>query len=381
MSPASSAPMRQYSGRVYILDGEYAFDDSGQLFYISGHWGTRALTDLIRSASLTHYVEVARSVGIDPFEMLRKARLPVDCLTRPDQRIAAAGVRRLLEASAAAAGIDEFGLRMAERGALSTLGPVALVVREQPTVGSALDVLARFIHIHAEAIRLNIVRDDDVVTMSVQLRRGRQPALRQSIEMTVGSLHRIVGSLFGDDWQPLEVHLMHSPPRNRRYYRSFFGCSIIYNSEIDAIVMEASDLERPIPTAHPSIARYLHQRVEAIAERSDKWDDKVSELVRALLPNGDCTVERVAAHLACDRRTVHRHLAGRGTSFSTILDTERADLAMRLIEDGDRPLKEIAALLSFSAQSAMARWFRGRFGCSITQWRGNDGQRAALTRW
>ncbi len=103
--------------------------------------------------------------------------------------------------------------------------------------------------------------------------------------------------------------------------------------------------------------------------------------MRALLPNGDCTIERVAEHLACDRRTIHRHLAGRGTSFSTILDTERADLVLRLIEDGDRPLKEMAALLGFSAQSAMARWFRGRFGCSITQWRGNDGQRAALTRW
>ena len=59
---------------------------------------------------------------------------------------------------------------------------------------------------------------------------------------------------------------MHSPPRNRRYYRSFFGCSVIYNSEVDAILMEASDLERPIPTAHPSIAQYLHQRVEAIAD-------------------------------------------------------------------------------------------------------------------
>src|SRR5882672_9099532 len=118
------------------------------------------MTDLIRSGSLTHYPEVARAVGLDPFEMLRKARLPASCLTRPDQRIAAAGVRRLLEASAAAAGIDEFGLRMAERGALSTLGPVALVVREQSTVGSALEALARFIHIHAEAIRLNIARDD-----------------------------------------------------------------------------------------------------------------------------------------------------------------------------------------------------------------------------
>jgi AraC-like DNA-binding protein len=89
----------------------------------------------------------------------------------------------------------------------------------------------------------------------------------------------------------------------------------------------------------------------------------------------------VAGHLACDRRAIHRHLAGRGTSFSEILDTERADIAMRLIEDRDRPLKEMAALPGFSAQSAMARWFRGRFGCSITQWRSGDRQRAAIAHW
>ena len=107
------------------------------------------------------------------------------------------------------------------------------------------------------------------------------------------------------------------------------------------------------------IADYLRQRVEALETRSNKWDDKVSELVRALLPNGDCTIERVAEHLACDRRTIHRHLAERGTSFSTILDTERADLVVRLIEDGDRPLKEMAALLGFSAQ-----WRAGFAGVS-----------------
>ena len=335
------------------------------------------MTDLIRSATLTHYADVARSVGLDPVEMLRKVRLPVSCLTRPDLRIAVAGVRRLLEASAAAAGIDEFGLRMAERGELSNLGPVGLVVREQSNVGSALEALARFVHIHAEALRLNIARDGDIVTLSIQLRGGRQQALRQSIERGLGTLHRIIGSLCGDDWRPLEVHLMHAAPRNRGYYRRFFGCNIIFNSEVDAVLMAADDLERPIPTAHPRMARYLRQRVEEIATRSEKWDDKVGELVRSLLPNGDCTIERVAEHLACDRRTIHRHLAGRGTTFSTILDTERADLVMRLIREGDRPLTEMAVLLGFSAQSAMARWFRGRFGCSITQWRSGDRQLAA----
>ncbi len=215
------------------------------------------MTDLIRSACLTHYPEVARSVGLDPLEMLRKVRLPVNCLDDPDLRIAVSGLRRLLEASAAAAGVDEFGLRMAERGGLSNLGPVALVVREQSTVGTAIEALARFIHIHHEGMRLKIERDAEVVMISVTLRGGRPRAPRQSTELAVGTIDRIIRSLFGDDWRPLDVHLMHSPPRNRRYYRAFFGCNVIFNSEADAILLAAEDLERPIPTAHPMIADYL----------------------------------------------------------------------------------------------------------------------------
>ena len=68
-------------------------------------------------------------------------------------------------------------------------------------------------------------------------------------------------------------------------------------------------------------------RVETIDVPSENWDDKVSEFVRLLMPDGLCTVERVAEHLGCNRRTMHRHLFENGTSFSEILDAERAALA------------------------------------------------------
>jgi AraC-like DNA-binding protein len=328
------------------------------------------MTDLIRSACLTHYAEVARSVGIEPAKMLRRARLPLACLNDQNMRIAVGGVRRLLEASADAAGVEEFALRMAERGGLANLGPVGLVVREQATVGAAIQALARFIHIQNEAMRLEIEHQDGVVTIAFLLRGGgRHRATRQSTELAVGRVHTVISSLFSGDWRPLEVHFMHSPPRSRRYHRYFFGCDVTFDSDFDAILCAASDMDRPISTAHPLIASYVQDRVEAIDIRSENWDDKVSELVRSLLSSGHCTIERVAEHLACDRRTIHRRLFDCGTSFSAILDTQRAELVMRLIEDGNRPLAGIAELLGFSAQSAMSRWFRGRFGCSITQWR------------
>jgi len=323
------------------------------------------MTDLIRSTCLMHYAETARSVGLEPTKMLRKVKLPLACLNDQNMRVAVGSVRRLLEVSATEAGVEDFALRMAGRGSFETLGPVGLVVREQATVGAAIGALARFIHIHDEAMRLEIDRGQELVTIGF-LVRG---ATRQSTELALGRVYTTIRLLFGSGWRPVEVCFMHSPPRQRRFHRQFFGCNVTFNADLDSIRLNARDLDHPIRSANPAIARYVQSSVEAIRVRPESWNGKVGELVRSLLPGGRCTIERVAEYLACDRRTVHRHLRDCGTTFSAILNEQRANLVTRLIEDGNRPLGAIAELLGFSAQSAMARWFRGHFGCSVTQWR------------
>src|SRR4029078_3195952 len=134
------------------------------------------MTELIRSATLTHYPRLARAVRLDPVAMLRKVRLPLTCLERRDLRIPVRNVRRLLELSAEISGVETFGLRLAEQGDLSNLGPLALLIREQATIGTALEALSRFIHIHNEGMRLVIRRQDDIVTITFLIRGG---AMRQ----------------------------------------------------------------------------------------------------------------------------------------------------------------------------------------------------------
>jgi len=43
--------------------------------------------------------------------------------------------------------------------------------------------------------------------------------------------------------------------------------------------------------------------------------------------------------------------------------------ATRYIRDSDRPLSVVAEMLGFSALSVLSRWFRGKFGCSMSVWR------------
>ena len=226
--------------------------------------------------------------------MLRKVRLPVSCLERPDLRIAVAGVRRLLEASAAAAGVDEFGLRMADRGGLSNLGPVALVVREQATIGDC-DRSAVAVHPypprrHASEDRARRRCRHDHPSPCAAAGRARRDSRRKwRWEACIASS----ASLFGDDWRPLDVHLMHSPPRNRRYYRSFFGCNVIFNSEIRRHPARRAR-SGPSDSLGASADRAIicDKRVEAIEHTVQTTGTTRSrELVRALLPGGDCTIE------------------------------------------------------------------------------------------
>jgi hypothetical protein len=243
------------------------------------------MPDLIRSAVLTDYVELARAVGLDPYRMLDAVGLGRAALRDPDAKIPAAAVRRLFEASAKAAGIEDFGLRLAEKRALSNLGPLALVVREQPTVRKALDALIHYIRLHNESMLVNLHEDEDTLVISPVLRVGRPVPTRQSVELTIGVLYRILRMLLGDRWKPLAVHFAHQAPAKLDHHRRFFRVPIEFGAEVDGVVCSARDLEAPIPAADPTMARYAQRYLDSIGARPNvSLSEKVREMVAALLP-------------------------------------------------------------------------------------------------
>jgi len=89
---------------------------------------------LIRSAALNNYVELSRSLGLDPYRMITSCGLPAACLDDPDTKVPLASVIKLLEQSALKSGKPDFGLRLAENRTLANVGALALLVREQPSV-------------------------------------------------------------------------------------------------------------------------------------------------------------------------------------------------------------------------------------------------------
>ena len=320
------------------------------------------MSALIRSGSLTHYADVARRAGLDPGRMLREFGLPQRCLDDAEIKVPVDSVRRLLESSADRSGIEAFGLLMAEARRLSHLGPLGLLVREQPTLRLAVEAFARYGRRLNAALLLAIEEAGDVVVLREELIVGRAGPVRQSTELVVGVAFRTLSALLGPEWRPRRVCFAHDAPADRSVHERVFGRNVEFGHDFNGIVCARADLDRPNPNADPAMAKYAQRLLEeSPAGSADNVSIQVRQLVVTLLGSGSCTIERVAQHLGVDRRTVHRRLASDGQAFSAIVDTVRRELAERYLKDRHRSLAEVSSLLGFAAPSGFSRWYRRQF--------------------
>jgi AraC-like DNA-binding protein len=325
---------------------------------------------LVRTAALSGYVELCRSLGVDPQELMRRVGLDTAALAVQDRWISGAAAVEVLELSAAASGHDDFGVLMAEFRRFSNLGPVSLVVREEPDVRSALEVLIRHQHMYNEVLHARLSEGDGLATLKVDLRLGEAMESRQATELAVAAFHRILRGFLHPRWQPLSVWFRHPAPADASTHRRVFGPTVQFGREFDGIVFYADDLDAPNAMADPQLREYARQYFESIAVPKDTTvADRVRELIEVLLPSGRCSIEQVARSLGVDRRTVHRRLAASGETFSSLLSATRMHLAEQFVANPRRSLTEISDLLGFSSLSAFSRWFREQFGCSPRAWR------------
>jgi AraC-like DNA-binding protein len=326
---------------------------------------------LARYAALTGYAALSDSLGLDWAPLMRRVRLDPAGLAVQDRWISAAAVARLLEISAAASGREDFGLRLVEFRRLANLGPLTLVIREEPDVRSVLETLIRNQQTYNQAISIHLSEADGLATIRMDLELGEPVGTRQAMELAVGGLHHIHRNLHGRRWQPLSVCFSHPAPADLSTHFRIFGHAVQFQREFAGIVLRASDLAAPNEIADPLLRPYAHQFLGSIASPADITAmTRVRELIEVLLPTGHCSIVQVARSLGVDRRTVHRRLADSGETFSSLLNSVRAELSERLVPNPRRSLTEIAAELGFSELSSFSRWFRGQFGCTPKEWRG-----------
>lgn len=323
---------------------------------------------MLRSAVLNGYVKTAESLGLNADALMRVSGIDPGTVASATGWIPALAVDRLLELSADQSDRLDFGLLMSTDRGLSNLGPVGLVAREEPDVRSALGVVLRHLNLHNEAIDLAMTERRGLTTVQVRSAPGIDLG-RQSVELVVASVLRILADVLSPEWAPSMTYLEHHAPEDTSTHRHLLGDHVTFDHEFSGIVLPTSDLEQDNPLSNPQLRPFVQEYLGLLVPGTGPTlSIQAHDLIATLLPTGNFSADKIARNLGMDRRTLHRRLAVTGASYSSILDAVRREHASTAILRGHTSFTEIAVALGFSELSAFSRWFRGEFGMSPRAW-------------
>lgn len=323
---------------------------------------------LVRAATLTNFFEVAQHVGLNPQPLLREVGLSRALLSDPEQRIPAASAVRLLEQAAATSLCPDFGLRMAESRQLSDFGVISLLISHQRTLREALRVTMQYRHLLNDTLAMQLEDTGPLVIIREEV-VATAPS-RQATELALGVLFRMCAAVMGGRWAPQSVNFSHEAPPDLALHRRLFACRLEFGCEFNGIVCRAADLDAPNPAADPAMARFAQRFVESLPlvnEPSVVLD--VRKAIYLMLPGGRASTSYVAQALGLSVRTLQRQLDEADTSFTTMLNEVRHELATRYVSNPRYSLVRVSELLGYSTPSSFTRWFIAQFGVPPQQWR------------
>lgn len=323
----------------------------------------------VRAVTLTAFLEVASFVGLDPYEMLRRARISPELLADPENSLPAQAVCTLLEESARECACANFGLIMAECRTFPSLGPLSLLLEH---LGSARQVIEALTEYRRHLNDILIIDVDDSGTENlVRVELNPQFATPQATDLAIGVAYIAIRGASRFRWQPLEVHLWRAPPDDRAAYQFFFGVPVQFASDFNGFICSRDTMQAGWPWSNETMAGHA-RRLLALVQLSPETtplSESVSRIMTLLLPSGRPTIGRVAAQLQTSPRSLQRRLAREGRQFAGLLNEVRRSLALQHLTHSNPSLTSVAAMLGFYTPSSFSRWFVGEFGASPRKWR------------
>jgi AraC-like DNA-binding protein len=293
---------------------------------------------------------------------LTNAGLTEQQIENRDARLAVQRQIEFLDVTANALGDDFLGFHLAQVVDLREMGLLFYVAASSETLGDALQRAARYSSIANEGLSIQYLKGGDIRVVVEYVGVARHTD-RQQIEFLITVLIRLCRQLTGRDLKPSRVRIMHRRSgRDRSKFAAYFGRSITFGARTDELIFANEIADMTVSSADPYLNELLVANCEQALShrRANRGSFRVAieNAMVPLLPHGKVSASQIAAKVGLSQRTAARRLALEGTTFSSILESLRADLAGQYLSDPDLSISRIAWLLGYQEVSAFTHAYK-----------------------
>ncbi len=326
------------------------------------------ITHLAKSTNIVW--RLLESYGYEPKKIFREFGIDPLLQERTEARI---NFEKIVELWRKAAEITQdpcFGLKAAEHWHPSYMHALGYAWLASRTLREALSRLASYLRIVTEGLSIDIKDGQKGVGVYLLSQLGT-PLPYALVDACFAVLMRMCRENFGNDLKPSGVQFEHTAPSCPDTFTDFFNARVNFNAEKDRITFHSQDTDRILSGSNPLLAEMSDQIVIRYLEKTD--DENLTNRVKTgivdLMTSGKISDEKVADHLHIGVRTFQRRLQAEGTTFQTLLNETRQDLARQYLKDPAIRLEEIAFVLGYSEYSVFSKAFKRWTGHSPSAYR------------
>ncbi|WP_078083912.1 AraC family transcriptional regulator [Microbulbifer mangrovi] len=323
------------------------------------------MTEFVRAGSLNGYDELARKLGANPVQLQRAIGLPTSQLRDPDNLIPYEKLGQLLELTARETGTETFGLRLGMSQGLRVLGLFGAYMSRQDSVTSALAVGSKHTHLHAQGAILTLnptERAETALKLDILVaQHGRFPQL---MALSIALVYQLIRDMAGHQWHSSRVLFRYPPPeKGRDFYQQAFACPVEFNAEHDGFFIDRETLCKKPRTLEGLVNEIIFSQFEQLkTDPNSDLTPLVKHAILGLLPTGDCSKTNVALCLGMHPKKLQRALESSQTSFRSLLEETRKEVAKTAVFKSSMPLTSIALNLGYADLAVFSRSFRRWFG-------------------
>ena len=320
------------------------------------------------AGQLRAYSEALARIGFDTDALLALAAVPRSVLDDPDGVVPCTAFDLVYQAALAERRMPNLAAHLGWNVAMGTFPLLDYLVLSTDTVGDALRQLQRYFHLTGSPGTLEIAEDSEGVRLIVQPGTdGFAAQLTPAI---------VIHHLRDESEQRLRVsHVsLVREPEDRRDLERLVGCAVSAPASWSGVEFPRATLSVRMRRRDPVLRRVLEGQAvssqrSAVGLKGDGLVAQLRALVVSRLGRGVPDIAEASRQLDMAPRTLQRHLAAEGVSFTELIDMTRREAAERLLSDRSLAVSEIGYVVGFSEPSAFHRAFRRWYGMTPQEYR------------
>lgn len=314
-----------------------------------------------------------RDLDLRPADVLRRADLPDDLLSRPKAGLSTAEYFRLWISLEAALGDPLFPIRLIEAITPEVFSPPMFAALCSPNLRLATQRLSHYKRLVAPMVLDIKVDTQGNLTLNPRwLDAQASPPL--SLMVTELAFFVRLAQLATRESLPAMRVVLPAIPEPVAAFERYFG-AVIVKGGAPGITFSAANAELPFLTANDAMWHIfepdLRRRLAELDETAST-SERVRALLLEMLPSGQASMDAMTGRLAMSKRTLQRRLGEEGLTFQMLVNRTREELARHYLSQTQLSNSEISFLLGFEDPNSFFRAFH--------DWTGNtpEGLRQVL---